>query len=242
MGFATVDQAIAGLNSFRTRSSAIHDLIRRGPEARERVRALLDSKEPSLVWCAIRLLGDIGEKSDGERIATFVYEPEYAQVSQDALERLGIGIPSRVARGGGHRSANLTDEQLLRSAIAGASGVKIEKLDEGFRVLVPVGSERRELTVIFPRDTEDGALVTVFSDIGVPADAAFFERVLKLNAKLPDGAVGIQSINGEPRFVMTDTHLRETLDPPELGKSIFGLARYSTRIAHRITTAPDRAQ
>ena len=37
---------------------------------------------------------------------------------------------------------------------------------------------------------------------------------------LPDGAVGIQTIDGEARFVMTDTHLRETLDPPELAKSI----------------------
>ena len=237
MAFANADQAIAALSSFQTRSDAIHDLIRRGAEARDKVRALLDSREPALVWCAIRLLGNIGDKSDADRLMKLVHEPEYAQVSQDALAHLGVEVPSLVQT---RRSSPIAlgDEQLIRSAIAGAVGVTVRKVGDNHLITVPVGSTTREITVTFPVDAEDGALVTVFSDVGVPADATYYERVLKLNARLPDGAVGIQTIDGEARFVMTDTHLRETLDPPELGKSIFGLARFSARISHRITSSP----
>lgn len=235
----TVDEAVAALADFRRRPAAIRNLQAHGTTALPRLRTLMDAPNTAVAWCAIRLVGDLGDKDSIPKLRELAQNPEYASACADALEKLGTPLETSesaisAGRPGKTTQSTYTDDELLKLAIANRSGVEYRKIDDGYRVSVRTSNGPQDVIVKFPADFDGDSAVTVYADLGIPIDAAFYERVLRLNTRLPEGAVGIDRIDGQDRFVMTDTHLRATFDPPELAKSIFGVARLARRIAGRI--------
>ena len=57
-----------------------------------------------------------------------------------------------------------------------------------------------------------------------PAVAERYGWALKHNLRMPYGAIGIANLEGVPCFVMLNTHLRATVDPEDIQKSLTTLA------------------
>ncbi|HRX82688.1 MAG TPA: serine/threonine-protein kinase, partial [Pirellulaceae bacterium] len=109
---------------------------------------------------------------------------------------------------------------LLQEAFRNTS-VDIVEQAERFAICVRLPSDRQQtVQVEISEDAETGeSIVRTFSICGRAADQ-FYERALQLNATISHGSVAIQSIDGEPHFVMVNAYPRATCDPEEIRKSV----------------------
>jgi serine/threonine-protein kinase len=78
-------------------------------------------------------------------------------------------------------------------------------------------------------------VVRIYSVCG-RADPAYYRRALELNARLCHGALAIQDIDGEPRFVMSNSFPRTTCDPEEIRRSIQEIARWADQVEAALAT------
>jgi hypothetical protein len=128
---------------------------------------------------------------------------------------------------------------LLREAFRGTS-VDVDEHDKRFEVRVPLPNGRRQTVhVEIGQDAETGeSVVRAFSICGRATDH-YYERALQLNATISHGSVAIQSIDGEPHFVMVNAYPRATCDPEEIRKSVFEIAKHSDEV-ERLLSDKDR--
>ena len=77
-------------------------------------------------------------------------------------------------------------------------------------------------------------VLTVFSVCG-PADPAYFQYALRLNAQLTYGSISVHDVLGSPMFVMSRTFSRDTVRPEDLRGAIIEIARRSDRIEKKLT-------
>lgn len=233
----TLDDLFQQMRNFRTRPAAVNALRERGGEAVDRLTDLLKGNDIDQAWLAAQLLGDIGDERAIEPLKERAGHPDLITIIRDALEKLGEEREDeiKVARPYADRDAtDLTDAQLLEAAVSHRHVLTKREHDDSWTVPIPLGDEEVPVKVVFPRDDEDGATVTVYVNTEVEAKPEHFEKVLRLNTRLPHGAVGIQTLRGNDVFVLTETQLRETADPPELEKAIFNLAGYARKLKERL--------
>ncbi len=136
-------------------------------------------------------------------------------------------------------SATFSSLRPLRSLIDEAMqrySVDITEHDETFAIRVPLANGRQQtVQVEINIDGETGeSIVRAFSICGRATDA-FYERALKLNATISHGSIAIESIDGEPHFVMVDAYPQTTCDPEEIRKSILEIAKHSDEVEHLLT-------
>ena len=109
--------------------------------------------------------------------------------------------------------------------------------DEGrFTLRVDLRNERAQnVQVEIGEDAETREpIVRAFSICGRATDE-YYERALQLNATISHGSVAIQSIDGEPHFVMVSAYPRATCDPEEIQKSVLEIAKHSDEVEHLLT-------
>jgi serine/threonine-protein kinase len=136
---------------------------------------------------------------------------------------------------GGLRSlASLLDEALAQTSI------RVEGRGERFTAHVPLASGRSQTVIVESCAAEAFAerVVKIFSICG-PASEAYFRHALELNAKIPHGAIAIETINGKPHFVMGNSYPRATCDPEEIRRSVITIANHADDV-ERLLTAGDR--
>lgn len=119
---------------------------------------------------------------------------------------------------------------LLREAFRNAL-VYIDEHDKRFDVRVPLSNGRHQTVhVEIAQDAETGeAIVRAFSICGRATDH-YYERALQLNATISHGSVAIQSIDGEPYFVMVNAYPRATCHPEEIRTCVFEIAKHSDEV------------
>lgn len=103
------------------------------------------------------------------------------------------------------------------------------------RVLLPTGREQT-VYVEINQDAETGeSIVRAFSICGRATDHGYYERALQLNATISHGSVALQSIDGEPHFVMVNAYPRATCDPEEIRTSVLEIAKHSDEVEHLLS-------
>ena len=241
-------ELIGQLANFRRRSEATDRLVALGNQAVAPLLVALATEEnEGARWAILNCLGQIGAPEAVPALAACLEEDAFQTVAHDALVRIvgrdlgavaGPWLRPEVvqdvsaARGvEAPAGEDLTDADLVAQALQGSGASAIEEAKGRYVVDVPVsGGRRRSVSVTFGQSDHEGSpVVIVFADCG-KARPESYEAALRLNLKMPYGAVALRDVGGEPQFVMFNTILRAALTPEGLHKSIFVIAERSDRV------------
>lgn len=241
-----IEELVRRLEDFRTRGEAADTLVSEGEEA---VEALLDALQRGAEgtrWVILNCLGEIGSEEAVPAIAEYLENPDYQTVARDSLIKIAgrdLGpmpqpwlrwAAEEGAARAGAAAEELSDRELVERAIQG-SEVKLER-ETGDRFLldVPVPEGRQPTWIVFGSTDHEGAeVVIVFANCG-PAHAENYEAALRMNLRLPYGAVALRENKEGDQFVVFNTILRAALSPVELAKSVFTVAERSDHVARRL--------
>ncbi len=125
-------------------------------------------------------------------------------------------------------------ESLVRESVEGLDCF-IQGHRDTFRLIVSLPDDRlQEVIVEASEETGQDPVLSVFSVCG-PADPAYFQYALRLNAQLTYGSISVHDVLGSPMFVMSRTFARDTVRPEDLRGAIVEIARRSDRIEKKLT-------
>lgn len=131
-------------------------------------------------------------------------------------------------------------KDLVAEAMVGLD-VKWKQADdneERFTFVVPLDDGRSQTVDAEVIQGADGnEPLFTFRTPCAPAQTEDYEYVLDLNSRLPFGAVGVHSYEGEPYFVMVQNRIRATTDPEEIRASVLNMAQWADRIERELTGA-----
>ena len=126
-------------------------------------------------------------------------------------------------------------ETLVRSAVGEAEG-EIQKRPYGFKVRVNLSSERKQIVrVVFDRSDPDGDPALLVYTVCGGADEKRFRWALKVNARLPYGALALREVEGKEQFILINTLPEADTTRLELRKVILTLAEKGDVIEKRLT-------
>ena len=80
----------------------------------------------------------------------------------------------------------------------------------------------------------DERYLSVFSICG-PADPAYFEYALSLNARLTYGSISIHTVLGTPMFVMSRTFPRDTVRTEDVRDALVEIAQRHDLVEKKLT-------
>jgi serine/threonine-protein kinase len=131
-----------------------------------------------------------------------------------------------------HRLRDL--ESLVRESSQGLDCL-IQGYRDTFRVILTLPGDRlQEVIIESSEGNHPEHVLSVFSVCG-PADPAYFESALKLNAQLTYGGISVHDVLGTPMFVMSRTFSRDTVRPEDLRSALLEIGRRSDRIEKQLT-------
>jgi serine/threonine-protein kinase len=175
------------------------------PDVRQVVPGVPDSLGEILARCLAKAPHD-----------RFASASELAEVLQDVIRRV--------------RDV----EGLVRESAEGLNGF-IQGHRDTFRLIVPLPDDRlQEVMVEASEGANQEPVLSVFSVCG-PAEPAYFQYALRLNAQLTYGSISVHDVLGSPMFVMSRTFARDTVRPEDLRNAIVEIARRSDRIEKKLT-------
>jgi len=133
------------------------------------------------------------------------------------------------------RRAVVDVQALLKEAFAGTN-VKRVKRGSRYTLTVPLPRGRtQKVTISFHLKDTAGSHLIAMHTVCAPADPQLYKQALKMNLKIPYGAVGIASVRGKDHFVLTDTQLARTAQPLEIRKSVLTIAQKADAIEEELT-------
>jgi hypothetical protein len=232
---ATIDRWVYELRNYRTRRTARQKLIAAG--ATDAMVACLSDNNDSVVWAAVQSLPDM---PDAERAI-----PKLIQLLERGVLPLDVVTALRLITGkdcGFHPDAWARETGHAKPTEPGSAPV-VESLQEvvqhagsilsveatgtspkwNFEMSLPGGRRQRVIVAEQPDAAGGDPLVLIYSPCA-PVDRKFMEHALRLNTRLPAGAIGIYDLEGSPYYVMIDVLLAHSLDSRQLAKSIRELA------------------
>jgi serine/threonine-protein kinase len=127
----------------------------------------------------------------------------------------------------------------LRSLVGEALvnlSVEIAGKEDRFSLLVSLPGGRSQRVIVEACDAQpiSDRVVKIYSVCG-PANEAYYQRALELNATIPHGSIAIEPIDGKPHFVMGNTYPRSTCDAEEIRRSVLTIARYADDVEYFLT-------
>ena len=253
MSGQSAKELIGQLRNFRLRSEASGRLVAMGrPAVAPLVAALGAEENDGARWAMLNCLGQIGAPEAIPVLAAHLEQDAFQTVAHDALVRItgrdmgAVAAPwlrpevmqdAAAAQGApAPATVDLPDSELVAQAVQGSGAALTEEAKGRYAVEVPVsGGRRRKVSVIFGQTDHEGSpIVVVFANCGA-ARPESYEAALRLNLKMPYGAVALRDAAGGPQFVMFNTILRDALTPVELHKSIFVVGERSDRVERHLS-------
>ncbi len=130
-------------------------------------------------------------------------------------------------------------EDLLKRVVR-ESGYESRKTKAGYRVVVPLGEQRKQkVHVLFSGHDDDGHDIISFISICAPASDRHASALLRLNNKLTYGAFAAKTIQGKEYFVVTANQLAVTADAQEIRKQLFEVAKRADAVENLLTRGKD---
>ncbi len=237
-----------GLYNIKTRATTMDALIEKGGEAAAAVVPLLQDRDEGIRWAAIRVLSEIGDEGALPALINLLDQARNVSEVIQALQTItgqDLGDKAIAWRewmlqkqaAGGLSKGLLSDKDLMAAAI---KGLPITMSGEGQEYVVSVSlPDRRNQNVridFSSKDSDGQAVVQLTTPCG-PAVPEQYEAVLKLNMGIPYGAIGLALLDDALCFALVHTHLRATIHPEELAKSIMCLARHGDSLERTLSQA-----
>jgi hypothetical protein len=201
----------------------------------------LDSRNESVVWAAVQSLGELRAKEGVEPLVALLDRDTLVfDVCEALVQITGSNFGTDIKRWRESiASADAPPALDVAECVARTAdylGVKPTGSGKSYQFQLPLPDGRsQKVAVYFGRqDTEGHELVVIYSECG-PANAKFYEAVLRKNLSIPDGAFAIRDIDGQPNFVMVDTMIAAVVNPGVLARKIEGMAARADSVEKSLT-------
>lgn len=235
------------LNNYRTRATARQNLIRAGA-----VDALIDclhSRNESVVWAAARSLQSVPDPKAIPHLLDLLEKKVLPIEVTDTLkvitgrdcglnanawrEALGMELGAEAK----HVVESMDPAVVIQRA-GDALGIHPVRSEDGnsyaFHLTFPSGRKQKVHVLLGRKDSEGDDLVMVYSPCA-PADEAHYEEALRMNLRIPAGAIGITDLEEKPHFVMVDVLLLATLHSRQLTKAIEHVGKRADLLEESLT-------
>ena len=230
------EQMRHGLRRLDTRAATIDAIVDAGEAATGDVLPLLQDRNESVRWSAIKILSEIG---DTQAVAPLIALVEQSKNATDAVNALraitGQGLGNDPAEWRNWlmqdpllRSSTgtglLSDEELVVAATRDLPAtVTSEGQEYWVAVSLPNGRSQQVWIDFSRKDPSGRPLVQLCAACG-KADPERYEAALKLNMSIPFGAIAIAATDETPCFAIVDSYLRSIVHPEDIAESIMSLA------------------
>jgi len=125
-------------------------------------------------------------------------------------------------------------ETLVNESVEGLDCF-VQGARDRFRIIFPLPGDRLQEVIVEVNEGKDHEpYLSVFS-VCAPADPAYFEDALKLNARLTYGSLSIRTVLGAPMFVMSRTFARDRVRTEDIRDALVEIARRADRIEQQLT-------
>ncbi len=234
-----------GLYNIKSRAATMDALVEKGREAAPTVIPLLQDRDEGIRWAAIRILAEIGDDSTILPLITLLDQSRNVSTVIQALQAItgqNLGDKAIAWREWAQQKQSvpkglLSDKDLMATAI---QGLPATMSGEGRDYVVGVSLPDRRtqnIQVDFSGKDEDGHPVVQLMTPCGPAVAEQYESVLKLNMSIPYGTIGVALLDDALCFALVHTHLRATVHPEDIAKSIMCLARHGDSLERALSPA-----
>lgn len=233
---AEYEELVQQLYDPRTRRAARQKLVR--AEAVEPLLECLNAREESIIWAAIKSLGEIRA---GQAVGPLVDLLERDVLVLDVCDALttitGQYFGTNVKRwrewiDSSHDSGSTgPDVDDCVSCTGQYLGVRPTGSGKSYRFKLSLPNGRTQRVAVFfgRKDAKGNELVVIYSECG-PARQKLYETVLRKNMGIPSGAFAIRDIKGKPNFVMVDTMVAASVTPSALAKNIENVASWADMV------------
>ncbi|OYW20687.1 MAG: hypothetical protein B7Z55_06905 [Planctomycetales bacterium 12-60-4] len=124
---------------------------------------------------------------------------------------------------------------LLSEAFRGHQGITWSRTGDNYRVELEFSSGRHQTVFVEPSQHAAADRLLTITSICARADAAYYERALRLNSDFQHGALALREIQGQSYFVMLDSYPRSTVDAEEIRRSVLEVAHHADAVELLIT-------
>jgi len=239
-------ELIAQLHEPRTRRRARQKLV--AARAVEPLLECLESTNESVVWAAVQSLGELRAAEAVEPLVALMERGVLVLDVSEALAKITgnrfgthatrwrewLGSPNKT------RAPQMDVQECVRRT-GGYLGVEPTGSGNSFRFKFSLLGERAQTVAVYfgREDAEGEELLVIYSECG-PADARYYEAVLRKNMSIPAGAFAIRDVGGKPNFVMVDTMLADTVTPDALARKIENIAARADIVEKSLTREDKR--
>ncbi|MBD3675250.1 MAG: protein kinase [Planctomycetaceae bacterium] len=126
-------------------------------------------------------------------------------------------------------------ESLIQEAFSGAQNITWNRNGLQYTVQVTLPDGRGQKLYLEPSHHRSTDRLLLIYSTCCPADPAYYEQVLRLNAELSHGSIAVREIEGRTYFVMVDTYPRATVDAEEIRRSVLELAYHADDLEKELT-------
>ncbi len=232
------------LHDFRTRRNARQRLMRL--QATDALLECLENRNEAVVWSAIHSIPYIPQ---GERAIPKLLEllergflPLDVANALQELTGKDCGINPQAWREeldlelsgqqSGFRQTDLSETIEQAGEILGV-GPTGEENHYTFDLSLEGGRRQKVYLILGNVDNEGDEVVMVYSPCA-PARADYYEQALRLNVRIPAGALGIYERDGQVEFVMVDVLLADGLNHRQLAKSVRNIASRADKLEDQL--------
>lgn len=217
-----------------------------GPAAVPALLQALGHPSEGVRWAAAKLLGELGQAGDIGKLQPYRADRQIGYFIEQAIHSIEHRAQARVTSAAADDPASkivgrTADDAELMNEVVQASDWTLSGGKETWSVRVPLKEGRGQTVrcIFQPPSDKATTLVLIYTECG-PATPALYEWALKLNARLPFGAVAIREMGGEKLFIMVNSFLRETVTARDIQKSISRLAREADALEKQLTGGQDQ--
>lgn len=239
------DELRKGLRNIRTRSITIDTAV--DLSSADAAILLLQDRNEGVRWSAIRILGELGDKSavlpliglleqrKNESDVTRALQEITGHEGEDTPEAWRQWVAQSMELSAGDSPWSLSDEALMNQSAEGLPA-KVSGGDASYGVRVTLPEDRsQQIWVDFSQRDPDGHPIVQLCTPCGKIDPARYESVLKLNMSIPFGAIAIAELENELCFAVVDTYLRSTVHPEDIANSVMSLAHHGDSIEAQLS-------
>lgn len=240
---ADVQATIELLKDFRTRPAAKNALIEMGDAAVEPLMGAINSRNTSVRWAAISILGELGAKNAVPELVNALKDSAVSSAAAEALAHItGQDFGEDYdewkrwfdMESGPEKKAPQKNESALINDAVYNTRISADETANGYTMRVPIEDRAQDVFVNFKAKDFDGKeLVVVYTRCGI-AEQKHYAWALRQNVKMPVGHFAVADIEGHPNLLVVDILMRDGVTSAELRRSVERIAAVGDRVERSI--------